>query len=216
MGTVFIMEKIITGLELQRKNPNRVNVYLDYEYAFGISRFVGARLKQGEKIDESSIKKLLEKDNREKALQKALRFINFKSRSVHEVKDKLDEQGFAESVVDDVINELQMKNYINDHEYAANWIASRSQAKPRSRRMLCYELRKKLIPENIIDEAIKSAPENEELALRLGMKYLRRFALLEEKDFNKKMTGVLARRAFSYSIINKTLLELKSIRYESI
>ena len=216
MGAVFIMDKTITGLELQKKNPNRLNVYLDHEFAFGISRFVGAWLKQGEKLDELSINQLLEKDTREKALKKALRFVNYQPRSVHEVKEKLEGLGFSGSVIDDVINELLRKNYINDCEYAENWIASRIKSNPRSQRMLRYELRKKLISESIIDEALKSAPENGELALRLGKKYLRRFACLNEKEFTKKMTGVLARRAFPFSVIKSALTELKNIRNESI
>ena len=216
MGAVCIMEKTITGLEFQNKNPNRLNVYLNHEFAFGISRFVGALLKQGEKLDELSINQLLEKDTREKAYQKALRFINYQPRSVHEVKEKLEELGFGESVIDDVVDELIIKNYLNDCEYAENWIVSRVRSKPRSQGMLRFELRKKLILESIIEEALKSAPGNEELALRLGKKYLRRFASLDEKEFAKKMTGVLARRAFPFSVIETALIELKNIRNESI
>jgi regulatory protein len=149
MGAVFIMEKTITGLELQSKNPNRLNVYLNHEFAFGISRFVGAWLKQGQKLDELSLAQLLGKDTREKAFQKALQFINYRPRSVHEVKEKLEKLGFSGSVIDDVVNELLRKKYLDDYDYAENWIASRVRSKPRSQRMLRYELRKKLIPENI-------------------------------------------------------------------
>jgi len=215
MGTVFIMEKTITGLELQNKNPNRLNVYLNHEFAFGISRFVGAWLKQGEKLDELSINQLLENDTREKAFQKALQFINYRPRYIHEVKEKLKELGFGRSVIDNVVNELIRKNYLNDCEYSENWIASRVRSKPRSQGMLRFELRKKLIPESIIEETLKSAPENDELALRLGKKYLRRFANLDEKEFTKKMTGVLARRAFPFSVIETALIELKNIRNKS-
>ena len=210
------MEKTITSLELQKKNPNRINVYLDHEFAFGISRFVGTWLKQGEKIDELSITQLLEKDTREKAFQKALHFINYRPRSVHEVKEKLKELGFGGSIIDAVVNELLIKKYLDDCDYAENWIASRVRSKPRSQKMLEYELRKKHIPENIIEEALKSAPENGELALRLGKKYLRRFTHLDEKEFTKKMTGVFARRAFPFSVIKKALIELINIRNESI
>jgi len=191
-------------------------VYLDHEFAFGISRFVGAWLKQGQKLDPLSINQLLEKDTREKAFQKALNFLNYRPRSVHEVKEKLEELGFGCSVIDDVVNDLLGKRYLDDCEYAENWIASRIRSKPRSQRMLRYELRKKYIPESFIEEALKSAPENGELALRLGKKYLRRFACLDEKEFTKKMTGVLARRAFTFSVIETTLIELKNIRNESI
>ena len=216
MGAVCIMEKTITGLELQIKNRNRLNVYLNHEFAFGISRFVGAWLKQGEKIDELSINQLLEEDTREKAFRKALHFINYRPRSIHDVKEKIEKLGFGGSVIDNVVDELIKKNYLNDYEYAENWIASRVRSKPRSQEMLRYELRKKFISESIIEEAVKSAPENGELALRLGKKYLRRFANLDEKEFTKKMTGVLARRAFPFSVIEKALIELKNIRNESI
>ncbi len=215
MGAVFIMEKTITGLELQIKNPNRLSVYLNHEFAFGISRFVGAWLKQGEKLDELSINQLLGNDNREKAFQKALQFINYRPRSIHEVKEKLKELGFGGSVIDNVVDELIRKNYLNDCEYSENWILSRVRSKPRSQGMLRFELRKKHILESIIEEALKSAPENDELALRLGEKYLRRFANLDEKEFTKKMTGVLARRAFPFSVIKTALIELKNIRNKS-
>jgi len=191
-------------------------VYLDHEFAFGISRFVGAWLEQGQKLDPLSINQLVEKDTREKAFQKALKFLNYRPRSVHEVKEKLEELGFGGSVIDEVVNDLLRKRYLNDGEYAENWIASRIRSKPRSQRMLQYELRKKHIPESIIEEALKSAPENGELALRLGTKYLRRFADLDEKEFTKKMTGVLARRAFPFSVIKTALIELKNIRNELI
>jgi len=209
------MEKTITNLELQKKNANRLNVYLDHEFAFGVSRFVGTRLKQGEKLDESSITQLLEKDTREKAFQKALKYLNYRPRSVHEVKQKMGELGFGESVIDDVVNELVTKNYLNDRDFAENRISSRVRSKPRSRKMIRFELLKKHIPEDIIQEAIEAAPNDDELALCLGKKYLRRFAHIEEREFVKKITGVLARRAFSFSVIKTVLKKLIIIREES-
>jgi regulatory protein len=208
------MEKTVTNLEPQKNDPNRVNVYLDDEFAFGISRFVGVRLKQGEKINESLIANLLSEDTREKALQKALRFINFRPRTVHEVREKLNGLGFENDVVDNVINELIEKRYLNDREFAENWVASRGHSKPRSHKMLEYELKKKSIQEPFIQAALEFAPDDEELAIQLGKKYLRRFVNLDEKEFSKKMTGVLARRAFPFSIVKTAIIELKKIRDE--
>ena len=42
-GCVFLMKKI-TALTVQKKNPNRVNVHLDGEFAFGLARIVAAWL----------------------------------------------------------------------------------------------------------------------------------------------------------------------------
>ncbi|MDO9546939.1 MAG: RecX family transcriptional regulator [Pelolinea sp.] len=208
------MDKTITNLETQKNDPNRINVYLDDEFAFGISRFVGVSLKQGEKINESVIANLLDKDSKEKALQRALRFINYRPRTIYEVKEKLGELGFEEDVVESVLDELIEKRYLNDREFAENWVASRCQSKPRSHKMFHYELKKKSIPEPVIQAALESIPDDEELALQLGKKYLRRFVNLDENDFSKKMTGILARRAFPFSIVKTAIIELKKIRNE--
>ena len=213
-GWFFYMDKTITYLETQKNDPNRINVYLDDEFAFGISRFVGVGLKHGEKINESLIASLLIEDTREKALQRALRFINYRPRSVFEVKEKLEDLGFGNDVVDDVLNELIEKRYVNDREFADNWVTSRINSKPRSHKMLEYELKKKSIPEDVIQTVLESAPDDEELAIQLGKKYLRRFVNLDENEFSKKMIGVLARRAFPFSIVKTAIIELKKIRNE--
>ena len=62
------MEKVITTLETQENNPDRINVFLDGEFAFGISRYVGAWLSAGQKIDETKIKSLITADEKERAL----------------------------------------------------------------------------------------------------------------------------------------------------
>lgn len=208
------MDKTITGLEAQKKNPNRINVYLDDEFGFGVSRYVGAWLREGDKISDDSVAQIVQKDAREKAFQKALQFINYRPRSEYEIKKKLSDQGFSEPVIANVIAELLQKNYIDDLRFALDWIESRSRSKPRSRRMFRYELQQKNISEGSIDKAVSQAPEDEELAHRLGQKYLRRFSHLDDDSYKKKMEGVLARRAFPYSVIREEIRNLLKQRNE--
>src|SRR4030066_2416308 len=87
--TVFLMEKTITALETQKRNPDRINVFLDGEFAFGVSRFVGAWLTIGQNIDEIKVESLISSDEKEKALQSALRFIGYKQRTEREIIKKL-------------------------------------------------------------------------------------------------------------------------------
>jgi len=202
------MDKIITALEPQKNNPDRVNVYLDDQFAFGISRFVGAWLKQGDHLAEVRIQELIAADQREKALQRALHFIAYQPRSEKEVTEKLAAAGIEESVIDDVMGELREKNYLNDGRFAQNWIESRSTSKPRSYRFYSYELKRKGISEDKIDQALQTAPPEEDLAYQLGRKYMQRYATLTQEDFIKKMQGVLARRAFSYDVIRQTINKL--------
>lgn len=202
------MDHIITALEPQKNDPQRINVYIDYQFAFGISRFVGAWLKKGEQLDENRIQLLLDKDLYEKALQKALHFIAFQPRSEKEMRAKLAKYGFEEGVIERVLNELIEKRYLDDARFARDWVESRSQSKPRSRRFYLYELKNKGISETAIQQAIETAPEDAELAYALGVKYLNRFSNLDNAEFAKKMQGVLARRAFSYDVIKETINQL--------
>ena len=202
------MEKIITALEPQKKNPERINVYLDDQFAFGISRFVGAWLKRGDKLEDSKIKQLLDEDQREVALQRALHFIAYQPRSEKEVSDKLTAAGIDEGIITVVLQELKEKNYLDDQSFAQNWIESRCASKPRSYRFYSYELKRKGISEEKIDQALQAAPPEEELAYRLGRKYMQRYAALAPEEFKKKIQGVLARRAFSYDVIRQTINKL--------
>ena len=47
--------KKITGIQAQKRSPNRVNIYLDGEYAFGLAQIVAAWLRVGQELDEKKI-----------------------------------------------------------------------------------------------------------------------------------------------------------------
>jgi regulatory protein len=44
--------KKITAISVQKKNPNRVNIYLDGEFAFGVARITAAWLKNGDELSD--------------------------------------------------------------------------------------------------------------------------------------------------------------------
>ncbi len=207
------MEKRITALEEQKRNKNRINVYINGSFAFGLSKFIGRNLKEGQIISDQQIDDLVHKESREKAYQIALRFISYKPRSRYTVEEKLKKSGFSEDIISSVVKEFEEKGYLDDLEYARQWVDERSSSKPRSRRQLAYELKKLGISENLILEALKNAPEDVELAYALGKKYLRRYQHLDEDSFKKKLFGVLARRAFSFEVVNRTIDKLAQEKF---
>ncbi len=202
------MENKISAIQSQKKDQDRLNIFIDDKFAFGISRFIGHSLVVGQELGPKQIERLADADGREKAYQRALRFISYKPRTVFEVRKKLQKSEFEEIIIHSVLQELEDKNYVNDRDYAAEWIQTRSSSKPRSRRQLSFELRKKGISDDIIENEIIHAPDDLDSALKLGRKYLNRYRQLDEKEFQKKIFGVLARRAFPFEIINKTIEKL--------
>ncbi len=194
-------ERKITALKVQRRNPNRVNVYLDGEFAFGLSRIVAAWLNVGQLLSEEKIHVLQQQETREVAYQRALLLLSYRARSEHEVRQRLGEKGFDPPVVDEVIERLKGERFLGDAEFARHWTENRSQFRPRSRRMLRYELKQKGVSEEHIEKALETAEDESELAYQAGIRYARRLAGAEQELFRKRLAGFLARRGFSYGTI---------------
>ena len=88
------MKRKITGLKVQKRNSNRVNVYLDGEFAFGLSRITAAWLEIGVELDQDQIQKLQSEDDAEVAYQKALNFLSYRPRSERELIENLSKHFF--------------------------------------------------------------------------------------------------------------------------
>jgi regulatory protein len=191
--------KKITALDAQKKNPGRVNIYLDGEFAFGLARVVAAWLKVGQELSEEKVERLQLEDARERAFQQAMLFLSYRARSESEIRQNLRKHEMPETVVEHTIERLRQNGLANDKQFAQAWVENRSTFRPRSRRMLTMELRQK----GLDDEAVKSATENvddEALAYEAAQKRAPRWKGLEWNEFRKKLSDFLARRGFSYSV----------------
>lgn len=195
----------ITALKAQLRNPNRVNVYLDDQFAFGLARIVAAWLKVGMVLSDDKIAKLQAQDVGETAYQQALHFISYRPRSEMEVRKKLIEKGTEEEVVDTVLSRLRAAQLVGDENFARVWVENRVTFRPRSHRMLRYELKQKGVEEETIQLALTEAENDPELAYQAGLKYARRLAGLDWELFRKRLGGFLGRRGFSYGTIAPVL-----------
>ncbi len=207
-------EKRITALTVQKRNPDRVNVYLDGEFAFGLSRIVAAWLEHGRLMSQQEIEELIQKDTSEIAYQKAIRLVDYRPRTGQEIRQKLQEKGFEPGQIEQVVERLHSAHLIQDDKFAASWVESRNQFRPSSQRVMRYELRRKGINEEIIDGALQGSVEDLELAQRAAQKMVRRLANLDWQEFRKKLSAFLARRGFSYEtvvqVVKTTWDELQS------
>ncbi len=199
------MGKQITALKAQKRNHQRVSVYLDGEFAFGLSRIVAAWLHVGQELSAKKIAELKVEDELEFAYQRAIRYIGFRMRSVSEVQQKLNQQDIDTVVIENVIERLQKSGLLNDLSFAQMWIENRNEFRPRSHRMLAIELKKKGIQSDIISQIIEETTSDEVLAYTAAKKQARKYQHLEWQEFRRKLSSFLARRGFSYSTINPTV-----------
>jgi regulatory protein len=195
------MNKKITALKAQKKNPNRVNVYLDGEFAFGLTRIVSAWLSVGQELDDEQITGLQEQDSEEVALNNAIKYISFRSRTEAEIRRRLSEKGFSGQEIDKVLERLRSTGLVADEQYARSWVESRSASRPRSRRLMAIELRQKGVSNLDIEKALEETEDDDKLAYQAAIRYAHRLANLEWNKFRERLSAFLLRRGFAYGTI---------------
>jgi regulatory protein len=192
------MGRTVTAITVQKKNKDRVSVYLDGEYAFGLARIVAAWLSVGQELSEEKIAQLNSRDEVEAAYAKALRLINQRDHSSAEIRQYLKRHEVMEPAIDDVVGRLERAGLVNDERFAQNWIENRSEFRPRSRRALAFELRSRGVSPDAIETALEQTDE-EEMAYRAALKQSSKYQHLTWPEYRQKMIAFLARRGFSYS-----------------
>lgn len=203
------MTHTITAIKTQSRNQQRVNIFLDGQFAFGLSRFVAAWLQPGQELSDEKISELRFQDSQEVAYQRALKFLNVRVRSRAEVESYLKEQDVPETMATSIIERLENLGLLDDRRFAQSWIENRNEYRPRSHRALAYELRQKGIASELIDETLEEiAPDDLELAYQAAKKVSRKWQNYEYIKFRQRITGYLARRGFSYEVITQTIKRL--------
>lgn len=184
----------ITKLEVQKKNKDRVNLYLDDEFYCGLSleAVVKYALKVGQELEIQKLEFLQNDSEREIAQNKAMSYISKYQKTEKELRDYIIKKGFDEEIVLKVIKKLKEYNLVDDMSYAKNYIKSKS--KKSGRRKLSFELKKRGIADDMVEENIEEYSNDSENILPLCEKYLKN----KPRDYKTKQKAYrfLASRGF--------------------
>ena len=197
----------ITALRFQKRNTDRVNVYVDERFAFGLAAIEAARLQVGQTLSDEDIARLKVRDQVERAYERALNFLSYRPRSEAEVRRNLRKKDVEDEVVEVVVERLMRAGLLDDWEFARYWVENRLQFNPRGAYALRYELRGKGVPDAIIADALVDLDE-EAAARQVAETGARRLTHLEPRDFCRKLGAYMARRGFSYAVIKPLVEEM--------
>lgn len=196
---------IITLLERQKNNPERVNVYLDGEFAFGLNEMDAAALKKGQQLNDNEVAELRHQDAVVKAVDTAANLLSYRPRSTQEIRQRLLKKSFDEAVVEAAIDKVQRLGYLDDRAFARFWIEDRNRFKPLGQRALRYELRNKGIADTIIRETLDEMVDEGDAALVAARGRIRQMRGKTQYEFKQKIGAFLQRRGFSYEAAKNAL-----------
>lgn len=206
-GWSAVGSKTITALVFQKATHDRVNVFLDDAFAFGLAAILAAPLRIGQNLSDEEIDALRTTDTQEKAWDMALKFLSYRPRSETEIRRYLAGKGLDATASDQIVARLYRLGYLNDQAFAQAWVASRNSLRPKGPRALQHELRSKGVAAEVIAEAIAGLAVDE-AAYAAVSKAAARWRTLEPGAFRQKVQAFLARRGFDYAIIQMTVNRL--------
>lgn len=205
------MSRTITKLEVQKRSADRVSVYLDGEFAFGLPALEAARLHPGQVLSEDEIAALREIDAVARAVDRAVRLLARRPYSRAEIRRNLESKEIAPAVIDDALNRLERLGYVDDRAFALYWIENRERFRPRGPRALRYELRQKGVSDSIIDEALEGL-DPASSARQAAEDKARRLRGLDPDEFRQRIGSFLIRRGFEYDVVREVVDHLLAER----
>lgn len=198
---------VITALKKQRRD-NRVNVYVDGVFSFGIDleQYVGFGLKTGQELSSERLEEISGKAELQKLFSKAYAYALARPRSEKEIRD-----WFARKKIDDkyrtsLLEKLTKYELLDDTKFAHWWVEQRTIFRSKSKREIRSELRQKGIARDIISEVTSDLSDRVAIQ-KLLKKNESKWGGLEDSERKKKMSDYLARKGFSWdevrSIVGK-------------
>ena len=198
----------ITAIKPAARDENRVNIFIDEEFAFSfdLAQVVDFKLKVGKTLDEPEIKKLKKASNFGKLYQRTLEWVLSRPRSVRETRDYLKEKqfekpeyGITDEDIEKVLETLIQKDYLDDIKFTEYYIENRFIKKGISKKRLKLELQRKGLSPEVIEQAFQSS--NRDDAEEIKKIIARKRARYDDEQ----LMSYLTRQGFSYDLVKSIL-----------
>jgi len=213
----------VTQLSSQKKDSSRVNLYVDGDFFCGLSLDAVAKfgIYQGREIEEKELAEILVDELKNRFSQRAMSYISRAIKTEYQMRRYLKtlsikkkgtwykeiEEDQLEDIIEEIITKLKEYDYLDDEEFAFQFITSRIRTKPRGKQVLVSELMSKGVNKDLAKEKVDELVADEYDVLRRVYEKKYKGDKITIRD-NKKI-DFLKRKGFNWDLI-KQLIEDES------
>ncbi len=196
---------IVTAVERQPRR-RRVNVFVDGHFALTLSAELAAErgVRPGRAVTPDELSTLALAEAQRAALQSGLLLLSYRPRSERELRGRLARKGFAGEAIDQAIARLRVLGYLDDAAFARFWTETRQALRPRSRRVLVGELRRRGVAGETAQEA-SAGVSDLDAAYEAASRRLRHLRNLEHRVFRERLGRFLTSRGFAYDVSRRVI-----------
>lgn len=213
----------ISAIKAQLNDSQRVSLFIDDVFALGVSltTLADERLYVGQVIDEETWARLEATEQADKALHAALRLLEFRPRSVAEIRLALRRKQYPAEAIDHAVARLLDLGLLDDARFSQTLVENRRALQSRGTLALRDELRRKGIDRTTIEATLAAEePDGEaerERALSLARSVAHKYAGAPDRaSFQRRLGGFLQRRGFRVDTIRPILAMLWAERRAEI
>jgi len=177
---------------MQTKNKKRVNLFLDGRFTCGLEAITVVKygLNVGMQLDDDKLQSICIDSETGTAFDRAIRYLGIRMHSQLEVEKYLTQKGYLPIVVNTVIEKLKDYKYIDDKEFAAQYVNSHK--KKDGQHKLRYDLGMLGVDTDIVESVLKDLDSTKQIEYLLQKRY---------KGDKRKIIDYLIRRGFCYDDI---------------
>lgn len=164
-------------------------------------------LRIGLEIEAHVIEKLIAADEAMRAKTHAITLLRDNIYSKTQMTLELENAGFSEEIIQNIIIELIQSGNIRDRQYAVKWVQRRLKTNPRGRTLLKQELIDKGVDKDTVEQVVAELKLTDEsdLALQIAEKRSKLYKRLPLHVARRRLHGYLARRGFESDTILRVI-----------
>ena len=202
----------ITKIEEQKKNKNRLSVFIDGEFSFGADSFtvLAHHLSVGDEITEETLAHIKHTAVFEDAKNYAAKLISAKSYTVKSMKEKLMTHIGNEEIAEKTITFLKEYKLLDDTDYARRYAHDLIYLKKFGIRQVKWKLKEKGISDGIIDKTIEELDFEDTVSENLQNLITKKLAGNYDIKNIMKVKRYLASRGYGFDEINSAFSHIKT------
>ena len=204
----------ITSISVQKNNKERYSIFVDDDFLLGVSEqtLLKFNLAKGDTVTPALLRKMEREEGRFKVKSYLMKLLGRRDHARKELFTKAIRKEYPKEVINNVLDELKEKGYLNQAAFAEKFASDKSRLNKWGPAKIKAHLYKKGISKSVAEQSIEKAFEEtdlKEIFLNLVLKRKRRF-LREEDPYKrkKKVFDHLARKGYRPSSIYDHLDEL--------
>lgn len=205
----------ISKIEVQKRNSERVNIFLDGEYAFSISMELAYKegVKVNSEIDAERLKEIANKESFIRCRESALRIIERNYKTEKEVREKLVLKGYEQEAIDKAIDFLKEYKFLDDGNYTKMFIKNKLNSQGSQK--IKYSLMQKGVSKEVIEKELSNVDREEEKISALNLAKKKINTIMKRETDTYKISGKLYRflmtKGFNYELVKEVVKEVMSL-----